>query len=192
MTWPGYERYLPPGRLDSAGRVRGAEKPCEDDAIGFQCRALGLPEPVREHRFHPVRMWKFDWAWPDRLVALEQEGIVYPPKGSGDHRLGGRHASVKGFRGDIEKYGEAFALGWRVLRCLPEQVTSGQAMLWIEPVLRVREGEKTMSDTNESQNDPAKELPRCKECGKPCPHGRDVHVMCAEFRQRISAGGPLD
>lgn len=137
MTWAGWDRYLPPGLIGPDGRVQ-AQKPSEDDAIGFQCRALKLPEPVREYRFALKlgRRWAFDWAWPDRLVALEQEGIVYPPKGSGDHRLGGRHASVKGFRGDIEKYGEAFALGWRVLRCLPEQVTSGQAMLWIEPVLR--------------------------------------------------------
>lgn len=27
MTWPGYERYLPPGRIDASGRVRGAEQP---------------------------------------------------------------------------------------------------------------------------------------------------------------------
>lgn len=32
------------------------------------------PEFVREHRFHPTRRWRFDFAWPDEKVALEVEG----------------------------------------------------------------------------------------------------------------------
>ncbi len=133
----GWESYVPPGKIGDDGRVqRPATRTSGDDYVSFQCRALGLTLPVREFRFHPTRRWAFDWAWPDRLVALEKEGVVYPPKGSGDHRLGGRHASVKGFTEDIEKYGEAFRLGWRVLRCLPSQVESGQAIQWAEPILR--------------------------------------------------------
>lgn len=108
-------------------------------AVSFQCKMLGLPAPVAEFRFHPTRKWQFDLAWPDLKVAIEQEGIVYP-KEAGDHRLGGRHVSVKGFRDDLEKYGEAFKLGWRVLRALPEQVENGQAMVWAESALRARPG----------------------------------------------------
>lgn len=105
-------------------------------AVSFQCKMLGLPAPVAEFQFHPTRKWQLDIAWPDLKVAIEQEGIVYP-KERGEHRLGGRHASVKGFRGDIDKYGEAFRLGWQVLRVLPEHIENGQAMVWAEDTLRV-------------------------------------------------------
>lgn len=130
---PGWEstppRHTAPRATASPKRVDVAW-----NAIAFQCRCLGLPEPVAEFRFHPERKWRFDVAWPDLKVALEQEGIVYPQKG--DHKLDGRHTSVAGFTADIEKYGEAFKLGWRVLRCLPSQVTDGTAMIWLEDQLR--------------------------------------------------------
>jgi hypothetical protein len=129
-------RNRPAVRRDAAEAL-----PKGESALAFQCRALRLPEPVDEFRFHEVRRWKFDHAWPAHMVALEREGIVYPPKGSGDHRLGGRHVSVKGFRGDIEKYAVAASMGWRVVRVLPEHVTSGQAMLWVEPLLRAEYGQ---------------------------------------------------
>lgn len=54
---------------------------------------------------------------------------MYPR--AGGHQLGGRHVSVRGFREDCLKYGEAFRLGWTVLRVLPEQITSGLAAEWL-------------------------------------------------------------
>lgn len=102
--------------------------------LELQCRAAGLPEPVREFRFHDgARKWRLDYAWPAQHVALEREGIVYT---KGDYRAGGRHASVKGFREDTVKYGEAFRMGWRVLRCLPSQIDNGQALRWLLPILK--------------------------------------------------------
>lgn len=62
---------------------------------------------AREHRFHPERKWRFDFALPDKLIACEYEGI---------HSEKSRHTTVTGYQGDIEKYNEATALGWRVLR----------------------------------------------------------------------------
>ena len=70
-----------------------------------------LPAPVTEHRFHPSRKWRFDYAWPDAKVALEVEGGVW---------TGGRHTSSAGFLKDMEKYNAAARLGWRVLRCTPK------------------------------------------------------------------------
>jgi hypothetical protein len=32
--------------------------------LSFQCRAARLPLPVPEYRFHLVRRWRFDLAWP--------------------------------------------------------------------------------------------------------------------------------
>lgn len=77
---------------------------------------FGLPVPEAEYRFHPVRRWRFDYAWPDCLVALEVEGGAF---------TGGRHTRGAGYVKDLEKYSEAAALGWRVVRCTPKQLQTG-------------------------------------------------------------------
>ena len=79
-------------------------------------KAAGLPAPVAEHRFHPTRRWRFDWAFLDRLVALEVEGGVWQQ---------GRHTRGSGFVKDIEKYNAAAALGWRIIRALPRKNQPG-------------------------------------------------------------------
>ena len=77
------------------------------------CKGAGLPVPVTEHRFHPERKWRFDLAWVPQKVALEVEGGAW---------TGGRHTRGAGFIKDMEKYNEANALGWSVLRCTPDQL----------------------------------------------------------------------
>lgn len=81
--------------------------------------ANGLPEPMREYRFAPPRRWRFDFAWPDRLLAVEVEGGTW---------AGGRHTRGSGFRADCEKYDEAALLGWRVLRFTGDMITEGYAV----------------------------------------------------------------
>ena len=93
----------------------------------WQTQAAGLPDPAREFRFHPTRRWRFDLAWPDGHVAVEVEGGVY---------VAGRHSRGVGFESDCEKYSEAMVLGWRVLRVTPRQIKSGQALGWIERLLK--------------------------------------------------------
>lgn len=75
----------------------------------------GIPAPVREHRFHPVRRWRFDFAWPLQKIAVEVEGGVWTR---------GRHTRPSGFVRDMEKYNTAAALGWRVLRVEPKHMRS--------------------------------------------------------------------
>jgi hypothetical protein len=70
-----------------------------------------LPCPEAEYLFHPTRRWRFDWAWPEQRVALETEGGAW---------TGGRHTRGGGFIADMEKYSEAAALGWRILRVQPK------------------------------------------------------------------------
>lgn len=70
-------------------------------------------EPVAEHRFDPSRRWRFDFAWPDKRLALECEGGVW---------TGGRHTRGSGFVKDIEKYNSAVRQGWRILRCVPNDL----------------------------------------------------------------------
>lgn len=64
-----------------------------------------MPTPVREYRFHPVRKWRWDFAWEDIKLAVEIHG--------GGQR--GRHASVAGMTADCDKHNAAVSLGWRVL-----------------------------------------------------------------------------
>lgn len=84
-----------------------------------QCALRGLPEPMREHRFHPVRKWRFDFAWPDRMLAVEIEGGAFS---------GGRHTRGVGFQSDCEKYNAAVLSGWRVFRFTSQQVMNGAAV----------------------------------------------------------------
>ncbi len=90
-----------------------------------QCKWAGLPEPVKEYRFCE-RRWRFDFAWPDRKLAVEVEGGVW---------TSGRHVRGKGYLGDMTKYNRASALGWTMLRFTPDQVRSGVALNEIRAVL---------------------------------------------------------
>ena len=77
----------------------------------------------REFRFHPKRMWRFDFAIPERQFAIEVEGGVF---------VNGRHTRGKAYEADCEKYAEALVLGWRVLRVTTDQVKRGEAIAWAQ------------------------------------------------------------
>ncbi len=86
--------------------------------VALLCRAYELPVPTREFKFHPTRMWRFDFCWPDRMIAVEQEGGSWTR---------GRHTRGKGFEADCEKYNEANLAGWMVFRFTPAMIQSGAA-----------------------------------------------------------------
>jgi hypothetical protein len=102
-----------------------------EDLLLCQIKAVGLPSPVREHRFHLVRRWRFDFAWPPELVALEVEGGTW---------TGGRHVTGSGYAKDLEKYNKAAIIGWLVLRVTPEMIDDGRALVWLEEALALRGG----------------------------------------------------
>ena len=109
-----------------------------EEEMALFIRVNGLPEPVREHRFHPPRRWHFDFAWPAAMLALEVEGGV--------HMKQARHTSGVGFTRDCEKYNEALLDGWRVLRVTGEQVSSGAALDWLRRALAAQ-GVEAAPDT---------------------------------------------
>ena len=88
---------------------------------------MGLPAPVMEHRFHPTRKWRFDFAWPAERVALEVEGGVW---------VGGAHGRGSGIVRDIEKYNAAAALGWRVMRVLPKNLCTSETAGMLAPLCK--------------------------------------------------------
>ena len=89
-------------------------------------RAYGIDGYEMEYRFHPVRRWRFDFAFPDKMIAVECEGGTY------SH---GRHVRPGGVAKDTEKYNAATMLGWRVLRYTSGQITSGEAVRQIAEVV---------------------------------------------------------
>ena len=95
------------------------------------CAAMGLPAPVMEHRFHPTRKWRMDFAWPEHLVALEVEGGLWK-KG------GGRHNRAPGMIKDFEKYNTAATLGWRVLKCQPKDLVSTATAATVKAAIEYR------------------------------------------------------
>ena len=93
-------------------------------ALSFdrQCQLAGLPSPVAEFRFHPVRKWRFDFAFVEAKLAVEVDGGAF---------VQGRHTRGAGWLKDQEKLNTAVVMGWRVLHVTPQQVTDGTALTWV-------------------------------------------------------------
>lgn len=89
------------------------------DAFVLLCKSVLKMECVKEYKFHPIRKWRFDYAIPSALVAIEVEGGVW---------TGGRHISPKGFLNDIEKYNTATLMGWSVYRTTPQELVTGKTV----------------------------------------------------------------
>ena len=94
-----------------------------EDLFAAQLFAVGIHDAQREHRFHKVRRWRFDFAWQDKKIAVEIEGGTFS---------GGRHTRGIGFRNDCEKYNTATLDGWRVFRFPAEQIKTGAPLKVIE------------------------------------------------------------
>ena len=89
------------------------------DMFTALCRSDLQVDCVKEFRFHPKRLWRFDYAIPEHKIALEVEGGVW---------TGGRHTRPQGFLGDIEKYNTATLMGWRLLRTTPSELLTKKTL----------------------------------------------------------------
>jgi very-short-patch-repair endonuclease len=94
------------------------------------CKSWGVPTPEAEHRFHPVRKWRIDFAWPEQKVGLEVDGGVW---------TGGRHTRGAGWLKDTEKINTAVTMGWRMLRCTPQQLCTSEMLDTIKQALEYEE-----------------------------------------------------
>jgi hypothetical protein len=95
---------------------------------------FGLPMPSHgqgcaesELVFARPRLWRFDWAYADRMIAIEYQGGNYTGKG--------RHNSVKGLRDEYEKFNEANLRGWTLILIDSGSVRDGSALEWVERAL---------------------------------------------------------
>lgn len=97
-------------RREARTRANKQKREANERYVSTILRSLeGAPYEV-EYKFHPIRRWRFDMAWPEIMIALEIEG-----KG---------HANFNRYQGDLEKYNAAAELGWRVFRISYKQIWS--------------------------------------------------------------------
>lgn len=87
---------------------------------------LGV-DMVREYKFHEKRKWRFDYAIIEHKIAVEVEGGVWEY---------GRHNRASGFLKDMEKYNEAAALGWKVIRITPQQMLTSYTIDLIDRTIK--------------------------------------------------------
>ena len=71
---------------------------------------FGADMVVTEHRFHPLRRWRFDYAVPAIKLAVEYHGHA-----GFQGRIASGHSTIKGLTNDCERINQAIAHGWRVL-----------------------------------------------------------------------------
>jgi len=62
---------------------------------------------VREHQFSDTRLFRFDFAVPEKKIGIEYEGLMSEKSG---------HTTLNGYTKDTEKYNLAATEGWQVIR----------------------------------------------------------------------------
>ncbi len=105
-----------------------------EEELAFQLKVSKVKRAKREYTFARPRRWRFDFAWPDEMVAVECEGGIYSR---------GRHVRPQGFLKDLEKYNAAClpdksGKSWCVLRFCAEHIHRGDALTLIEKALKRR------------------------------------------------------
>lgn len=82
-----------------------------------QVRAANLPEPEREYYHIPGRDFRLDFAWPDKKLGVEIQGMA--------HRI------KQKFHADIEKRILAQVNGWTILEFSGDMVRHETAIGWL-------------------------------------------------------------
>jgi hypothetical protein len=116
------------------GQEVGRVKKSEIAKLAFPqfCIQNGIPEPELEYPFAQLkgRRWRFDFCWPDQNVALEVDGGVWTH---------GRHTRGSGWLKDAEKLNTAASMGWRLLRCTPQQLCTPELLETLKQALAYNE-----------------------------------------------------
>lgn len=92
-------------------------------------KARKIPTPKVEFRYHPIRKFRLDFAWPEYLVGLEVDGGIW---------TSGAHGRGTGITRDQEKTNLAAGLGWRILRCTPGKLATSDTLDHISRALEWR------------------------------------------------------
>jgi hypothetical protein len=87
----------------------------------------GIPAPVYEYKFHPVRRWRFDLCWLPQRLALEVQGGIF---------VRGRHSRGAALLKEWDKLNTAAGMGWRLLYCQPRDLCTDAAAEYIRNALQ--------------------------------------------------------
>lgn len=120
MTIAEYNALMKKKAVTNASKPRKAKsrptpKNAGPDMFILLIKELLSVEATPEHRFHPTRKWRFDYALLEHKIAIEVEGGIWM-KG------GGAHSRPANIERDMEKYNQAMALGWRIIRVQPNNL----------------------------------------------------------------------
>ncbi len=105
--------------------------------MGYHLRELKL-DYFREYPFHDARKWRFDFAVPSHMLALEIEGGIWGFDNGHGKKIMGGHSRGAGYQDDLYKYNEAAILGWTVLRFSVDDVMTARSKTIISRWLRRR------------------------------------------------------
>lgn len=112
-----------PGKFGPAKPL--SQKKRAQRSLGEQLQCAGISPEIeyffcpRDERGRPYRRWRFDFAIPAALLAIEVDGGMF---------AGGRHGGQPSVVRDLEKLNAAAMLGWRILRVTPAMVRRGEAL----------------------------------------------------------------
>jgi very-short-patch-repair endonuclease len=125
---------------DQRRRERKREKATPEDLFAFDLERFRLPKFQRYVQFarEVGRKFEADFLNREHMLIVEVEGLVVRRLPGGDLVLGGRHASIGGFKEDCVKYAIAAQLGYTVLRFEQSQVTDGTAIDYTQKVLAAK------------------------------------------------------
>ena len=98
----------------------GARVSAAEGAFAMLLQLNDITGAEREYEFHPERRWRLDFAWPDKKVAVEIEGLTYD---------GGRHQRIAGYKSDLDKYNAALMMGWTVYRIAATDVYKNKKIM---------------------------------------------------------------
>lgn len=92
-------------------KIKIVKRSIEKDTIHAILDMLKLTNQIEDYvlelRFDKVREFRFDYAIPRLMIAIEYEGVFSKKS---------RHTTVNGFSEDCVKYNLATCSGWRILR----------------------------------------------------------------------------
>lgn len=108
-----------------------------EDQLAAQIKLAGLPEPVREYRFAPLRRWRLDYFWPvhsssSRAMWISGTGVEV----QGGLHVKGRHVQGASLEKEYEKLNAAAEAGIAVYFATAKTIKSGEFLNLLERVLR--------------------------------------------------------
>lgn len=112
--------------------IKRAGVQLKQDWFAKACAQHGLPAPVFEYRFDPVRKWRLDAAWPVYRVGLEIQGGIFTQ---------GRHTRGAALMKEMDKLNALAAAGWRVLYRTPRNLLAADTFTLLAQTLYIGRSE---------------------------------------------------